>query len=214
MHYEEIEFYVEGDRLVGIVSKSSLESQKAAIFLHPHPLYGGNREDRVVRYIEQILLDQDYITMRFDFRGAKSSHDYQGLSGAIKDARTAARTLLSETQQERLGILGYSFGGSVALHLASEIEAIFLVTLSASLDLAQEEDERLESLTDVHCPTLMFHGDHDTMVSFNDMQSLSERLGSKEVRTIALKGEGHFYMKHLSSAGSHLSEFLERMSDG
>jgi alpha/beta superfamily hydrolase len=152
--------------------------------------------------------------MRFDFRGTKSPHDYQSIPGAIQDARAAARTLLGETQQKRLGILGYSFGGSVALHLASEDEVAFLVTFSASFDLAQEEDARLDSLADVHCPTLMVHGNCDSMVPFNDMQALSEKLGSKNVRTVALEGEGHFYMKHLSSAGSHLSEFLEQMADG
>ncbi len=214
MRYDEIEFAVDDDRLVGILSTPTPESHKAALILHPHPLYGGSREDRVVRHIDRILLDRDYVTMRFDFRGAKSPHDYQGIPGAIQDARAAARTLLGETQQKRIGILGYSFGGSVALHLASETEAAFLVTFSASFDLAQEEDERLDSLADVHCPTLMFHGSHDTMVSFNDMQVLAKRLGSKKVRTIALEGEGHFYMNHLSSAESHLSEFLEQMADG
>jgi alpha/beta superfamily hydrolase len=152
--------------------------------------------------------------MRFDFRGTRSSHDYQGIPGAIQDARAAARTLLGETQQKRLGILGYSFGGSVALHIASETEAAFLITFSASFDLAQEEDDHLASLAEVHCPTLMFHGDHDSMVPFNDMQALSEMLGSEKVLTVPIEGEGHFYLNHLESAGARLREFLEQIADG
>ncbi|MHA2211306.1 MAG: alpha/beta hydrolase, partial [Candidatus Thorarchaeota archaeon] len=214
MRHDEIEFDVDDYRLVGLLSTPTSESHKAALILHPHPLYGGSREDRVVRHIDRILLDHNYVTMRFDFRGTNSPHDYQGIPGAIQDARAAARVLLSETQQEQLGILGYSFGGSVAIHLASETETAFLVTFSASLDLAKEEDERLDSLADVHCPTLMFHGDLDTMVPFNDMQALSEKLGCREVRTVPIEGDGHFYMKHLISTGSYLSEFLEQMMDG
>ena len=214
MRYDEFEFTVKGARLVGILSTPSSKSQGAALILHPHPLYGGTKEDRVVRHIDRILLDHDYATMRFDFRGTRSPQDYQGIPGAIQDARVAVGTLLGLTQEKRLGILGYSFGGSVALHLASETEAAFLVTFSASLALAQEEDERLASLAEVHCPTLMFHGDHDSMVAFNDMQALSERLGSKNVQTVPLEGEGHFYLNQLGSAGSRLREFLEQIADG
>ncbi|MHA2140440.1 MAG: alpha/beta hydrolase [Candidatus Thorarchaeota archaeon] len=214
MRHEEIEFNAEGDRLVGILSIPTSRSHKSALILHPHPLYGGNRDDRVVRYIDQILLDLEYVTMRFDFRGANSPSEYRGIPGAIQDALAAAQVLLSETKQDSLVVLGYSFGGSVALHLASRIKTDFLVTLSASLSLAQDADESLDSLRGINCPTLMFHGDRDKMVPFHDVIALSEKLTSSKVRIVELEDGGHFYMKHLNLVGSNLSEFLNLRVDG
>ncbi len=208
-----IEFNVNGDRLQGVLSPSSIPSDKAVLLLHPHPLYGGRRDDRVVRFFDGFFLKEGHTTFRFNFRGVNSPAEYKGIPSAIQDARAAAQVLLDETQHDSLAIVGYSFGGSVALHLASQVNADFLVTLSASLGLAQEATDGLKPLDAVHCPTMMFHGDCDNMVPFDDMLILAKKLGVKDVQTVALEGEGHFYTKHLNTTGSYLSAFLKQMTE-
>ncbi len=171
-------------------------------------------DDPVVQFIEHVLLNQGYATFKFNFRGTNSRADYRGGPGAVRDALAASRTLLNELRLENVGVLGYSFGGSVALHIASRINPEFLVTFSASLDIAQELEVSLDSWRGITCPTLMFHGNSDSVVPPDDMLVLSESLNSSMVRTVLLKGEGHFYRRHLTTAGFHLSDFLEQMAKG
>ncbi|MFW9965795.1 MAG: alpha/beta hydrolase [Candidatus Thorarchaeota archaeon] len=214
MYSKEIEFNVDSDRLVGVLSTHNSEPEKVSLILHPHPLYGGSMDDSVVQFIDHVLLNQGYATFKFNFRGTNSRADYKGVSGAVQDALAASRTLLHESRLEKMGVLGYSFGGSVALHIASRINAEFLVTFSASLDIAQEMEANLDSWRGINCPTLMFHGDSDSVVPPDDMRVLSELLISSVVRTVLLEGEGHFYMRHLPTAGFHLSDFLQQMAKG
>ena len=39
-----------------------------AILCHPHPLYGGNMDDAIVRIVEKALSNQRISTLRFNFR--------------------------------------------------------------------------------------------------------------------------------------------------
>ncbi|MFX0053700.1 MAG: alpha/beta hydrolase [Promethearchaeota archaeon] len=213
MNLQTVEFSVGDDKIEGILSTPDLPSKDVALLLHPHPLYGGSRDDRVIRFADDILLDLGYTTFRFNFRGVDSQADYRGFSGAIQDARDASKALLDKTEKDSLAIVGYSFGGSVALHLASSTKADFLVTFSASLDLAKETTSGLEPLSDIQCPALMFHGTNDNMVPFDDMLTLAKILERSKVQTVALKGEGHFYLIHLDSAGTYLREFLKESTE-
>ncbi|MFW9803233.1 MAG: alpha/beta hydrolase [Candidatus Thorarchaeota archaeon] len=213
MNFQRVEFTVGDDQIEGILSTPNLPFKDVALLLHPHPLYGGNRDDRVIRFADDVLLDLGYTTFRFNFRGVGSQADYRGFSGAIQDAIGASKALLHKTNRDSLAIVGYSFGGSVALHLASSAKADFLVTFSASLDLAKEATSGLEPLSDIQCPALMFHGTNDNMVPFDDMRTLAKILGRSDVQAVALKGEGHFYLTHLDSIGTYLREFLKETAE-
>jgi alpha/beta superfamily hydrolase len=214
MRLETVGFSVDDSHLDGIMTTPHLPISGAALLLHPHPLYGGSRDDRVIRFVDDFLLNQGFATFRFNFRGVYSQADYNGIPGAIHDAEAAAQVLSHRVQKESLAVVGYSFGGSIALHLASRIKTDFLVTFSASIGLAREADDGLQPLSNVHCPTLMFHGDNDNMIPFDDMLILARKLGRSDIQTVALEGEGHFYIQHPSTTKSYLSEFLKQMTDG
>ena len=210
MHSQAVEFTVGEDYLEGILTTPNSSFNNIALLLHPHPLYGGSRDDRVIRFAEDILLNLGFATFRFNFRGVDSRTNYRGFSGAMQDAIAASKALLDKTKKESLAIVGYSFGGSVALHLASSAKADFLVTFSASLSLAKEDGKGLKPLSSIQCPVLMFHGSNDNMVPFDDMLILAKNLGRRDVLTVALEGEGHFYLKHLSTVEIYLHEFLKQ----
>jgi alpha/beta superfamily hydrolase len=214
MHSQSVEFTIGEDHLEGILSTPNSSSNDVALLLHPHPLYGGSRDDRVIRFADDMLLNLGFTTFRFNFRGVDSRRDYRGFSGAIQDARAASKALLDKTKKESIAIVGYSFGGSVALHLASSAKVDFLVTFSASLSLAKENAKGLKPLSGVLCPVLMFHGSNDNMVPFDDMLILAKSLGRRDVQTVALEGEGHFYLKHLSTVEIYLHEFLKQTMEG
>ncbi len=212
MEYEIVEFSSEVFTLKGVLTRGKSSIGKGALILHPHPLYGGNMDNPVVLALENELLKAGYTTLRFDFRGASSSSQgYSGVPGAVVDVSNAVNLLLSRDIHE-YGIVGYSFGGSTALRYATENPPLFLITLSASFGLVSEGVFDTTQLSKVICPTLMFHGQSDRMVPPADIETMSKLIGSNEIETVSIEGEGHFYQRSLERVMDKVSTFLAKFT--
>jgi alpha/beta superfamily hydrolase len=100
------------------------QARGQALICHPHPLYGGSMQNKVVATLQRAARDAGLDTLRFNFRGvghSAGSHD-QG-RGEIDDAEAALRWLLDRQPGLPLSILGFSFGACVAACLAGRLEA-------------------------------------------------------------------------------------------
>ena len=203
---ERIAFQSDSYHLDGIISNGESPQERGALILHPHPLYGGDMYNPVVTGLERVFLEAGYTTLRFNFRGA-STAGYAGVEGAVIDASNALEILRSRGINQ-FALAGYSFGGSTALRLASETSPLLLITLSASQALVEEGGFELARLAEVTCPTLMFHGSSDMMVPHQDLNSLASRIGSDNVETTFLEGEGHFYHRSLREVLDRIRNFL------
>ena len=93
----------------------------AVVVCHPHSLYGGNMSNNVVVAICQSLLQNSVAAFRFNFRGVGKSDGTFGGGTAEQQDVSAALDFASSTPNidpVRIGLAGYSFGGSVALPVA------------------------------------------------------------------------------------------------
>ncbi|MHA1772442.1 MAG: alpha/beta hydrolase [Candidatus Thorarchaeota archaeon] len=194
--------------LRGIISFPGGTASCAALILHPHPLYGGTMDDLVTTRVERVLLDAGLIIMRFNFRAAEPGTSYVGVTGAIDDTLVALDVLRKEAHVDNVGVIGYSFGGSVALHIAALREVLFLITLSASYDIAAEVVSFDEHLSSITCPTLLIHGSNDRIVSPSDLARLGTMLENAQVQKVLLTGEGHFYHRRLDEALNGIRDFV------
>ncbi len=212
MEYEIVEFSSEVFTLKGVLTRGKPSIGKGALILHPHPLYGGNMDNPVVLALENELLKAGYTTLRFDFRGTSSSpQGYSGVPGAVVDVSNAVNLLLSRDIHE-YGIVGYSFGGSTALRFATENHPLFLITLSASFELVSEGVFDTTQLSKVICPILMFYGQFDRMVPPADIETMSKLIGSNEIETVSIEGEGHFYQRSLERVMDKVRTFLVKFT--
>ena len=211
LKHERVSFFVDGFSLGGVLSQPSSESKNAVLLLHPHPLYGGDKDNYVVKRIEQLFLEMEYIVMRFDFRGASSTHmRYDGLSGAVEDTYKAIE-FIKRHDVQTLGLIGYSFGGSTALRVATTRSLSFLVTLSASYELFLEGNYDESHLKKIRCPVLMFHGISDDMVPFTDLKKFSSSISG--IKMISLENENHFYQFTLPDVLNEISSFISTLCD-
>ncbi len=90
------------------------EPHGAAVLLHPNPRFGGNRFNAVVAAIFRALPAVGITAVRLDFRpgaGAPRSD----LADERTDAAAALDALAARTPNVPLYLVGYSFGGLVAL---------------------------------------------------------------------------------------------------
>ena len=202
-----LEFQVDQTTLSGILTMPDSSSSDVVTLLHPHPLYGGDMDNPVITALERVFLENHFTTFRFNFRGVSNGPEvYDGVGGAMLDSINAIKIL--ESQGFAIsGIAGYSFGGSVALRLASSMKIKFAITLSASSSLYSEGSFSFENLTKIDCPILMFHGTDDQMVSFSDMSKLSTKMKVR-TKTIPLHYEGHFYYHSMPIVTREVHAFI------
>jgi alpha/beta superfamily hydrolase len=203
LNCERINITSSGANLSGVVSRPNQGASECVLLLHPHPLYGGDMSNTVVVDLERIFLELEYATVRFNFRGV--SGGYAGVSCAVEDA-TKAMDFIKRSGLSVVGLVGYSFGGSVALRLACARSFEFVIALSASLNLFLDGDTDISLLSKLHCPCLLFHGLADTMVPHSDVKKFSDLL--PRVKTVALENENHFYESSLPGVKEEIRTFL------
>jgi alpha/beta superfamily hydrolase len=84
----------------------------AAVLLHPHPHFGGDRFHPLVDTLFRLLPPLGYGAVRFDFASA----DPSTAQSAAEDAVTAAHDRFGSSCP--VAVVGYSFGAGVAAHVA------------------------------------------------------------------------------------------------
>ena len=174
--------------------------------------------------------DANFACLRFSYRGCgegeeRSEGEFQDttLSGRIKDYRAAIDFIEStEVDVNRLGVVGSSFGGMVALAAQdNRIKAMVTLATPAKLPMPTEEDlsiyqseefselpsgRRLrtsflgdvqqydisEAIGKLSCPVLIIHGSADETVPVRDAHTLYD--SAKEPRhLIVIEGGNHVF---------------------
>jgi alpha/beta superfamily hydrolase len=176
-----------------------------AVCCHPHPLYGGTMQNKVVHTLAHAAQDQGVTSLRFNFRGVGGSdgtHD-NGV-GESDDAAAVADWCRRELGAEKLWALGFSFGSYVALRLAAARDARLLVTVSPPVqrfDFAKLEVPR--------CPWLVVQGDADELVSHEAVLGWARDLNPAPQVEI-LPGAEHFFHGRLTVLRALVGEWLGR----
>ena len=174
-----------------------------AVCCHPHPLYGGTMQNKVVHTLARAAQDQRVASLRFNFRGAGASvgtHD-DG-AGESDDAAAVADWAKAELGAARLWSLGFSFGGFVAYRLATLRDAAALVTVAPPVrrfDFA--------TLAVPRCPWLVAQGDKDELV---DHEAVLTWTGSVDPPPLVriLPGAEHFFHGRLTLLRSLVGDWL------
>ena len=175
----------------------------AAVCCHPHPLYGGTMQNKVVHTLARACHDQRVTSVRFNFRGVGGSagaHD-DGV-GESEDAGVVADHALRATGASRLWALGFSFGAFVAYRLATARRAAALVTVAPPV---QRFD--FTTLPVPAAPWLIAQGDADDLVDHERVLGWARTLEpAPEVRILA--GAEHFFHGRLTELRSILGAWL------
>jgi alpha/beta superfamily hydrolase len=163
-----------------------------AVICHPHPLYGGTMENKVVTTLARALRDAGVATLRFNFRGVMlSAGAYDQGVGEIADADAVASWGELRWPGKTLIIAGFSFGGYVALRLALQRTTARLITVAPAIEM-------FDALTTAtpDCPWLIVQGDADDVVNPKAVIAWAASLNPAP-RLVVLPGVGHFFHGHL-----------------
>lgn len=112
---EQIFFESEGLKLEGRLNRQP--GGRAAVITHPHPLYGGDMHNPVVKTAARVYDQKGCSTLRFNFRGVGSSlGTYSDGPGERQDVR-AALSFMAAMGKTDIDLAGYSFGAWINAHL-------------------------------------------------------------------------------------------------
>jgi alpha/beta superfamily hydrolase len=163
-----------------------------AVICHPHPLFGGTMENKVVTTVARALRETGIPTLRFNFRGVGASGGVfdQGV-GETADADAVASWGSEHWPGRTLVAAGFSFGGYVALRLAQlresqQREPRLLITVAPAV-------QRFDSNWAVpRCPWLVVQGDADDVVDPATVIDWVNGLDPKP-QLLVMPGVGHLF---------------------
>lgn len=174
-----------------------------AVCCHPHPLYGGTLQNKVVHALARAALDAGVPAVRFNFRGvgaSEGSHD-AGL-GEVDDALAVAEWAQASTGCSRLWSTGFSFGAFIAFQLAARRAAERLVTVAPPV---QRFD--FTHLSVPGCPWLVVQGDRDDLVNHELVGAWTRGLPVPP-RVLLFEGADHFFHGRISELRRAVGDWL------
>jgi alpha/beta superfamily hydrolase len=163
-----------------------------ALICHPHPLFGGTMDNKVVTTVARALNACGMPTIRFNFRGVGASagvHD-DG-RGETDDAAAVAAWGARRFGGRTVLIAGFSFGAYVAMRLAQMLRPSRLILIAPPVGRFE-----FTPLAAPACPLLIVQGDADDVVDPIAVQKWAES-HRPLARLIMLTGVGHFFHGHL-----------------
>jgi alpha/beta superfamily hydrolase len=176
-----------------------------AVVAHPHPLFGGTMDNKVVTTVARALHDAGAATFRFNFRGVGASagtHD-EG-RGETDDLLTVAAHAERALGELPLWLAGFSFGGGVALRASTRVPFERIVLMAPALrritghGLGTPPDPLDASLGAVGAHTVantvIVHGDLDDTVPLADSFAWA---APREVPVLVIPGADHFFHRKL-----------------
>lgn len=178
-----------------------------AVICHPHPLYGGSMDNKVVTTLARCCTDAGLAALRFNFRGVGSSegHFDQG-DGETEDALTLLDWLQTAIGARQHALLGFSFGGLVAVRAAAQRKPMQLVTVAPALHYLGGD-----ALPGHGSPWLLVHGRDDDVVDCADTVARVQNL-QPPVDVRLLDGVGHFYHGRLGDLREIVTPVLRARS--
>lgn len=163
-----------------------------ALIAHPHPLFGGTLDNKVVQTLARSFIALGYASVRMNFRGVGSSsgtHD-NGI-GETDDMAQLHAHMGALYPDLPLALAGFSFGTFV------------LSRLQQQLTVRHQPAERLVlvgtaagkwALPEVPADTLLIHGEQDDTIPLSDVFDWAR---PQDLPVVVIPGADHFFHRKL-----------------
>ena len=177
-----------------------------AIIAHPHPLFAGTMDNKVVQTMARAFVASGWNALRFNFRGVgQSAGAYDAGKGECDDFMAVVAQL---APQGPLALAGFSFGSFVMSHALTQLwgtrqidKAVFVGTAVTRFSVAAVPPE-------AHERTIVIHGEADDTVPLADVMDWAR---PQILPVTVVPGGAHFFhgqlpllkglvMRHLSAA--------------
>jgi alpha/beta superfamily hydrolase len=174
-----------------------------AVIAHPHPLFGGTMQNKVVQTLARAFVQCGWQAVRFNFRGVgASAGTYDEGRGETSDMLAVIRQVAAEGP---LALAGFSFGAFVTSQVVQALgaerppEKLVLVGTAASRFAVAP------IAPDLHERTLVLHGEQDDTVP---LSSVMDWARPQSLPVMVIPGVEHFFHGQLPLLKSLVARHL------
>jgi alpha/beta superfamily hydrolase len=178
------------------------EPRGVAVIAHPHPLYGGTMDNKVITTLAKVYAEARFATLRFNFRGVGAT------AGTHDEGRGETDDMLRVVEHARalhpdlaLHLAGFSFGGAIATRASATAQLLLVapgfrrITAAGMGDAPDPRDPTLGESGRHHAQnTVVLHGDLDETVPLSDSLAWA---AMREVPVVVVPGGEHFFHRKL-----------------
>ncbi len=165
-----------------------------AIVAHPHPVFGGTMDNKVITTLARAMFDAGAATFRFNFRGVgKTEGTHDDGRGETDDLLAVVAYAQLMHPGKPLWMAGFSFGGAVTLAASEQMPADEMVLVAPAF-------ERMSHWANIAgggkppTSTLLIHGENDDTVPLEDSLGWAR---PREIPVSVVPNADHFFHSRL-----------------
>ncbi len=163
-------------------------SRGVAVIAHPHPLFGGTMDNKVVQTLARAFVASGWTAVRFNFRGVGAS---EGVHDEGRGETEDFSAVLAQVAPDGpVAVAGFSFGGFVAVNAlqalwpAREVRQVVLVGTSVARVVPPPLPEGALDRA------LVVHGEADDTVALSAVMDWAR---PQSLPVTVVPGGGHFF---------------------
>ncbi len=173
------------------------------VVCHPHPLYGGTLDNKVVYTLARAFQELGAPTIRFNFRSVGASEgSFDRGEGEVDDALAVVAHGRQLFPGAALWLAGFSFGGAIAIRSAARARPDRLVAVAPGVTIVNVGSVAPS------CPWLIVQGDADDVIEPGYVLDWASRLEPRPAVSV-LAGAGHFFHGRLHDLRQSVLAFLQ-----
>ena len=170
-------------RIECAVDEPQGEARGVALIAHPHPLYGGTLDNKVVQTLARALVELGYVAWRPNFRGVGAS---EGTHDAGRGEVDDLAAVLAHAGAGKPVLAGFSFGAAVQAKLAQRVRAERLALVGVAVTN--------QEVPAVPPGTLVIHGEADETIP---LAAVLDWARPQELPVLVVPGADHFFHRRL-----------------
>jgi alpha/beta superfamily hydrolase len=191
----------------------ALTAPAFAVVCHPHPLFGGTLDNKVVYTVARAFEQLGAPAIRFNFRGvAGSTGSYDEGRGESDDALAVIAWGRQRFPGAPLWLAGFSFGGAVVLRIAELAAPERLVLVAPGITRLERVDFDAARAAQPACPWLIVQGEADDVVPAPRVLAWAAhrqpRPGVPVPKVTLLPDAGHFFHGRINELRGAVLEFM------
>jgi len=165
-----------------------------AVVAHPHPLFGGTMDNKVVQTLARALVQCGWHAVRFNFRGVGASAGvYDEGRGELEDLLAVlahAAPVGPGQPQVPVALAGFSFGAFVTSHAVAAVASTRPLEQVVLVGTAASRFAVAPIAPELHDRTLVLHGEQDDTVPLVDVMQWAR---PQALPVTVIPGGGHFF---------------------
>lgn len=187
VHTQTLQLQGQAGLVEALLDEPQGEVVGTAVIAHPHPLFGGTMNNKVVQTLARAFVQCGWRAVRFNFRGVGASqgaHD-----GGPAEAQDMLQVVKQVAPQGPLALAGFSFGAFVTTHVVVGLgerqpdKLVLVGTAASRFDVAPVP-------VAVHEHTLVLHGEQDDTVPLDSVMNWAR---PQHLPVTVIPGVEHFF---------------------